>query len=135
MFGGKGWGSWKGMGANSNFYRPGVGYNNYGYSAPIMAGLTGGYPLREQLNVAPFMMSGYTGTPYASNPNDGWSLPAAYNQNQVAPVQQTQLSGYDSYTQLPPTKQQQQVVNPILDPYSGGTKGTTGNKLTTTTKK
>lgn len=132
LFGSKGWGSWKNI-ANSNFYRPGYGYSNMN-SIPVNLG----YPISEQLNVAPLTVPNSISS-YGS-PNDGWSLPLTYNQ-QSAPIQQTQLTSYDSYSQPPapilqPAKQQQQqVITPTLDPYGTKSGSNSNNKYTSTTTK
>lgn len=122
------------MGSN---YRPGFA-GGYGGVAPVITGPTVGYPFSEQLNLPAFPnQPNVVGNSYnnpSSQLNDGWSAPVTYlNQQVVAPIQQSQIGGYDgvysnnnnklqqsSAALLPPVKQQ-------ADLYSG-TKGGSGTK-------
>lgn len=118
------------MGANSNFYRPGLGY---GYSAggggSSLLGMMGYYP--QQVNYpqqhSSDMLVSHPGSGYSpmlntysagsTYSNDGWTIPS---QHQINPT------GYDAGS----AGYAQQIIKqqPIIDPYGsvkGGSRSTT----------
>lgn len=146
LLGNKNWGSsWKQMGANSNFYRPGYGY---GYSAgggsmlgpmlyPQQAGFNYGqanYGSNEQLVVnlpgtsapgySPVLLTHPGSSGAGAGANDGWTVPA---QHQI-----TNSVSYDSGYQAHPGTL---VRQPTIDPYGSVKGGNNRISSSGTTKK